>query len=210
VEGLLVEETGLGTACGSGDGLAAGDADYSKHSNFREGCPGNKDTVGRGVEVRGGDLEAIVEEREQIVGNDAFEGFSIGVTQLYPQTVELWAAKKSLTFGFEIVGKLPYEIDGAHSGQWNFQVFTFGCQEIDGVGLAEACGVQIAAHRLLVEEHNDDFLVRRGWGSSFQNGAFFRSGLAKFANRQNVCYVKRVFPVKLLFSLGLGPRSTAL
>jgi putative peptidoglycan lipid II flippase len=28
--------------------------------------------------------------------------------------------------------------------------------------------------------------------------------MAKFANRQNVCYVKHVFPVKSLFSLGLG------
>src|SRR5436309_1621795 len=37
-----------------------------------------------------------------------------------------------------------------------------------------------------------------------------RAGRPKFANRQNVCYVKHVFPVKLLFSLGLGPRSTAL
>jgi len=28
--------------------------------------------------------------------------------------------------------------------------------------------------------------------------------MAKFAKRQNVCYVKRVFPVNSLFSLGLG------
>src|SRR5205814_6361673 len=46
-------------------------------------------------------------------------------------------------------------------------------------------------------------------------GLFFKlrasqSGWPKFANRQTVCYVTHVFPVKLLFSLGLGPRSTAL
>src|SRR5205814_9434932 len=46
-------------------------------------------------------------------------------------------------------------------------------------------------------------------------GLFFKlrasqSGWPKFANRQNVCYVKHVFPVKLLFSLGLGRWGTPL
>ena len=31
-----------------------------------------------------------------------------------------------------------------------------------------------------------------------------RMKMGKFAKRQNVCYVKRVFPVNSLFSLGLG------
>ena len=41
-------------------------------------------------------------------------------------------------------------------------------EQVDGVGLAEAGGVQIAAQRLLVGEDDDDFLVSRGWGSVFQ------------------------------------------
>jgi len=48
-------------------------------------------------------------------------------------------------------------------------VLAVGSEQIDGVELAEARGIEVTAHRLLVSEHNDNFFVRRGWGSSFQN-----------------------------------------
>jgi hypothetical protein len=34
--------------------------------------------------------------------------------------------------------------------------------------LTESCRTEIAAEGCLVQEHDDDFLVRRGWGSVFQ------------------------------------------
>lgn len=49
-----------------------------------------------------------------------------------------------------------------------------GSQQVDGVGLAKACGVQIAAHGLLVGKDKDDFLVSRGWGSVFQRNQFVK------------------------------------
>ena len=48
-------------------------------------------------------------------------------------------------------------------------MFAIGGENVEGIGLAEACWVQVSAEGLLVGEHNDDFLVRRGWGFSFQN-----------------------------------------
>jgi len=48
-------------------------------------------------------------------------------------------------------------------------VFAIGSKNIEWIGLAEARWIQISAEGLLVGEHNDDFLVRRGWGFSFQN-----------------------------------------
>ena len=48
-------------------------------------------------------------------------------------------------------------------------MFAIGSKNIEWIGLAEARWIQISAEGLLVGEHNDDFLVRRGWGFSFQN-----------------------------------------
>jgi hypothetical protein len=51
--------------------------------------------------------------------------------------------------------------------------------------------------------------VRGGWGAILQNLAVPGRRQPEFANRQNVCYVKRRFPVNSLLPLGLGPRSAA-
>lgn len=47
-------------------------------------------------------------------------------------------------------------------------VFPIGRKEIDGVGMAEACGIQVAAERLFVGKDNDDLFMSRGWGAVFQ------------------------------------------
>jgi hypothetical protein len=42
-------------------------------------------------------------------------------------------------------------------------------EQIDRIELSEARWIEVAAHGLLVGEHNDNFFVRRGWGAIFQN-----------------------------------------
>ena len=70
-DGLVVEEAGLS---GGGDGgLTAGDADDTKDGDFAEGGAGNEDTVGIGVEIGRRDLNSVVEQTEQVIGDDALQ-----------------------------------------------------------------------------------------------------------------------------------------
>ena len=51
-------------------------------------------------------------------------------------------------------------------------MLAIGGEQVDGIGLAETSGVQIAAVGLFVRKDNDDFLVSRGWGAIFQRNQF--------------------------------------
>ena len=55
-------------------------------------------------------------------------------------------------------------------------VLTIGSKNVDGVGLAQARRTEIAAQGGLIQEHDDDFLVRRGWGSVLQRMRTFENG----------------------------------
>ncbi len=113
-------------------------------------------------------MDAVVENGEQIVGNDAFEGFAVEIAEAEPKAVEFGAAEEGLALGLEVVGKVADKIDGTNSVERDFLVLAVGRKEIDGIGLTEASGIQIAAKRLFVGEDNDDLLVSRGWGAVFQ------------------------------------------
>jgi hypothetical protein len=81
-------------------------------------------------------VEAVVEEAEEVVGDDAFEGVAVDEAEADPEAVEFGAAEEGLALGFEIVGKLAYEIDGANFGEWDFFVLAIGSEQVDGVGNA--------------------------------------------------------------------------
>jgi hypothetical protein len=165
-ERLVGEEAGLGG--GGGGGFAAGDADDAEDGEFGEGRAGDEDAVGARVEVGRGDVEAVVEEAEEVVGDDAFEGVAVDEAEADPEAVELWAAEEGFALGFEVVGELADEIDGADFGERDFLVFAVGGEQVDGVGFTEAGRVQIAADALAIGKSDDNFLVRRGWGARFQ------------------------------------------
>lgn len=153
---------------GRGGGFSTRDADHAEDGQFAEGGARNEDAVGGGIEVRRGDLDAVVEQGEKVVGDDAFDGFAVEVAEADPKAVELGAAEEGFAFGFEVVGELADEINGANAEERNFLMLTIGSEEIDGIGLAETGGVQIAAKRRFVGKDNDDLLVSRGWGAVFQ------------------------------------------
>ena len=132
---LFGEEAGLcggGSGCG---GFAAGDADDTEDGQLREGRAGDEDAVGGGGEIGRGDLYAVVEQRKQIIGDDAFEGFVVGVTQANPQTVQFWATEKRLALRLKIVGELPDKINGAHLVEGNGLVLAVLSEEVGGVGM---------------------------------------------------------------------------
>ena len=113
-------------------------------------------------------MQTVVEQCQQVVGNDAFQDFIICVAQANPKAVELRAAQKSFTLGLEIIGELTHKVDGSDASQRNLLMLALLCEQIDGIGLGQPGGIEVTAHDLLVGKLNDDFLVRRGWGAVFQ------------------------------------------
>ena len=83
-------------------------------------------------------MEAVVEEAEEVVGDDSLEGVAVDEAEADPEAVELGAAQEGFALGLEVVGKLSDEIDGADFGERDFFVFAVGGEDVDGVGLAEA------------------------------------------------------------------------
>jgi len=121
-------------------------------------------------------LDAVVEKGQEVVGDDTFDGFAIAVTQADPEAVELGAAEEGFADGHEVVGKITDKIDGTDSVEWNFLMLAVLREQVDGVGLAEARRIEIAAKGLFVGEDKNDFLVSRGWGSVFQRNQYARVG----------------------------------
>jgi len=134
--GLFVEEAGLGW-CGGG-GFAAGDADDAEDREFGKGGAGDEDAVGGGVEVGRRDLQAVVEEREEVIGDDTFERVAVGVPEADPQAVELGAAEEHFALGLEVVREFADEIDGTDARERKFLVLALESEQIDRIGLAEA------------------------------------------------------------------------
>src|SRR2546430_5245446 len=120
---LLVEKARLRRCGRSSGGLPARDADDSENRHFRERGARNKNAVRGRIQIRRGDLQTIIQQRQQIVGHYSFQGFSIAVTQLYPQSVQFRPAQERLALWFEVVGKLAHEIDGSYAHQGEFHVF---------------------------------------------------------------------------------------
>jgi hypothetical protein len=81
-------------------------------------------------------LEAVIEEAEEVVGDNAFEGVAIDEAEADPEAVEFGAAEEGFALGLEVVGEFADEIDGANFGERDFFVFTVGSEQVDGVGNA--------------------------------------------------------------------------
>jgi hypothetical protein len=176
---LFVEKARLNCGGGSGGGFATGDADDAKHGQFRECGAGYKNAVGRRIQIGGSNLDAVVENGEKVIGDDAFDGLPVAVTQANPQSVEFGAAEEGLALRFKVIGEVSNEINRADLGERNLLVLAIWGEQIDRVGLAEARGIQISADRLLVGKDKDHFLVSRGWGSVFQRNQFAKTGMAE-------------------------------
>jgi len=166
---LFGEKAGLrrrGGCCCSR--FAAGDAYDAENGDLGEGGAGDEDAVGGGVEVGRGDLHAVVQEREQVVGDDAFERVAVGEAETDPKAVEFGAAQEGFAVRLEVVGELADEIDRAHLDQGKLFVLAVAREEVDRFILAEARRVHIAADGFPVGKHHHDLLVRGGWGPILQ------------------------------------------
>src|SRR5882672_6140294 len=106
------EKFGLGCDCGGG-GFAAGDADDAEHGEGRDSRAGDEDAVGVGAKVGRGKLDAVVEERKKVIGDDTFQNFAVGVAEADPKAVELGSRKERFTFGLEVAIEFADEVERA-------------------------------------------------------------------------------------------------
>jgi hypothetical protein len=136
---LVGEEARLG--CGGGGGFAACDADYAEDGKFGEGGAGDEDSIGGGVQIGRGDVEAVVEEAEEVVGDDTFQGVAVDEAEADPETVELRAAEKAFPLGLKVVGEFADKIDRADFGERDFLVLAVRGEQVDGVRLAQPRGI---------------------------------------------------------------------
>lgn len=199
---LFVEQGGLRD--GWDGGFAAGYAYYAEDGDFGEGRAGDEDAIGVGIQVGRSDLNTVVEEREEIVGDHTFEGLPVQESQPEPQAVQFRTAEESAALRFEIVIEVADEIDGANAREWNLLALALLSEEVERIEFAEARGIKVAAKRLAVVELNNHLFVGAGWGAKFQ-GTELPPTRAQFARNEIVCYVKREIPVNLLFLMDLRP-----
>jgi hypothetical protein len=175
----------LGCGGSSGGGFAAGDADDAKDGKFGESGTRDKNAVGGRVQIGRSDLDAVIEHGEKVVGDHTFERFSVAIAKADPEAIELGAAEEGFALGFKFMGEVANEVNRAHLVERNLLVLAVWSEQINGIGLAEARGIQIAAKGLLVGKENDDFLVSRGWGAVSQRNQF-----VKVRNRSNLRIIK--------------------
>src|ERR1700719_304332 len=79
VPGLLVEQTRLHRG-GNCSGLAPRYPDDTQHDDFTQGAARYKDAVGVRIQIRRGDLDPIIQQVQQVVGDDALQSLSVAIT----------------------------------------------------------------------------------------------------------------------------------
>ena len=124
---LFGEEAGLGGGSCRG-GFAAGDANDAENGEFGKGGARNEDTVGIGAEIGWSDLDAVVEEVQKVIRNDAFEGFAVRVAKADPKTVQFGAAEENFALGLVVAFELADEVDGANPRERDFFVLAVGSE----------------------------------------------------------------------------------
>src|SRR5208283_3280874 len=146
----------------------AGDADNAEDSQSREGGARDVDAIGIGIEIGRGEVQAVIEEGEQVVGDYALEDLVVLEAQLDPQAIEFGAAEEGLAFGLEVLLKIADKVNGADLGECDLLAFALRGEQLQQLGAGQARRIQITAKGLAVEEFNHHFFVGGGWGTRFQ------------------------------------------
>ena len=73
-------------SCGGGR-LAARNTDYAEHRHFRECAARDENPITRGIQVGRRDLQAIIEQRHEVVGDDTSTSVIVREAQSHPQPI---------------------------------------------------------------------------------------------------------------------------
>jgi hypothetical protein len=159
--------------CGHG-GLSAGDTDDAEDGEGRDGGARDEDAVGVGAQVGRSELDAVVEEAEKVIGDDAFEDFAVSVAEADPKAVELGSGEEGFAFWLEVAIEFADEVERADAVEGNLLVLALGREEIERVDLAKAGRVEVSPQGLAVHQRYNDLLMGRGWVTKLQSYRFWR------------------------------------
>ena len=109
-------------------GFAARDAYHSQYGHLGEGAAGNKHSLRIALKAGRRDLDATIEQRQQVVRHHALEHVVIAELQPDPQSIQLRPAQKRFSLRLMAIAELAHEIDAAHILKAYFAVLALACQ----------------------------------------------------------------------------------
>ena len=169
---LFREELWLRWRCDGG--FSAGDADDAENGEGRDGGARHEDAVGVRAKVRRSELDAVVEEAEKVIGDDAFEDFAVSVTEADPKTVEFGSREEGFALRLEVAIEFADEVERADAVEGDLLVLAVGREEIERVDLTKAGWVEVSLQGLAVHQRYNDLLMGRGWVTELQSYRFWR------------------------------------
>lgn len=164
---------------GTANRFAAGDADNAKNLDLGEGRAGDENPERVAIEVGGREADAVVEEIEEVVGDDAFEDIGVPETEADPEAVKLGAAEEGFAFGRKGFVEFLDEIDGLNLVERDGLKFAVAGEEFGGVAAAKAARIQIGEDARAADEKDDGLLVSRGWGRFSRQSDAFNTNCAR-------------------------------
>lgn len=135
---LFLEKLGLGGGGGAREGDAASDADDAEDFDFGECGARDEDPERVAIEIGRREADAVVEQIEKVINNDALEDVLIAEAEADPEAVKLRTAEKGFALRLERLGELLDEIDGFDFGQRHGLKFAFAGEQFGCVRLTES------------------------------------------------------------------------
>jgi hypothetical protein len=85
-----------------------------------------------------------------------------------PEAIKFGAAEEGAAFGLKVVIEIAHKIDGTDAGERKLFVLAVLGEQIKGIELTQARGIEVAAEGFAVVELDDHLFVGAGWGAKFQ------------------------------------------
>jgi len=104
-------------------------------------------------------LDTVVEEPEKVVGDDAFEGFAVGVAEADPEAVKFGSREEQFATRFEAAIEFADEIERANAFEGDLLVCAVGSQKVERINLTETGRVEVSLQGLAVHERDNDLLM---------------------------------------------------
>jgi len=156
--GLGGEEVALGGG-GSGSAAASG-AYHAEDSEFGEGGSRNEEAKGVAGAVGRCDLDASIEEAEEIIRDQAFELVGVDEAEADPEAFLARTAEERFAGRLDGLIEFADEMDALDLDQGDGLALTVEGKEVGGVGLAQLGGINVASLGFAVEIDYDDLFER--------------------------------------------------
>jgi hypothetical protein len=95
-------------------------------------------------------MQTVVEEGQQVVGDNALQRCVVAKSHFYPQTVQLGTIQKRFAFRSELFVQVPDKVDRPNLPYCHFLMLALGGQQIEGLRSRQPSRIQKAAQGALI------------------------------------------------------------